>query len=182
MCGTRNFVSVRLYSAPQSHWTIVAIFGICAFGEPVQAGSFAAIKSDPLPGLACSTSLERQAAGAVWDAYWSLDEANSCRSHDVIAALFSSGDAGIANQQCKGCQTETALLLQRTITPRFSGQHHAWPDRQMVAIAASLACPMPFKFWTQICLPTQFPLDRATGGVFGYLYWGISDGNRTSTT
>ncbi len=47
MCGTKNFVSVRLYSAPQSHWTIVAIFGICAFGEPVQAGSFAAIKSEP---------------------------------------------------------------------------------------------------------------------------------------
>jgi hypothetical protein len=56
VCGTKNFVSVRLYSAPQSHWTIVAIFGICAFGEPVQAGSFAAIKSDPLPGLGCSTS------------------------------------------------------------------------------------------------------------------------------
>jgi hypothetical protein len=46
VCGTRNFVSVRLYSAPQSHWTIVAILGICAFGEPVQAGLFAAIKSD----------------------------------------------------------------------------------------------------------------------------------------
>ena len=44
MCGTKNFASVRLYSAPQSHWTIVAILGICAFGEPVQAGSFAAIK------------------------------------------------------------------------------------------------------------------------------------------
>jgi hypothetical protein len=56
VCGTKNFVSVRLYSAPQSHWTIVAIFGICAFGEPVQAGSFAAIKSDPLPGLGRSTS------------------------------------------------------------------------------------------------------------------------------
>ncbi len=50
MCGTKNFVSVRLYSAPQSHWTIVAIHGICAFGEPAQADSFAAIKSDPLPG------------------------------------------------------------------------------------------------------------------------------------
>ena len=33
----------------------------------------------------------------------------------------------------------------------------------MVVIAASLACPMRFKFWTQICLPTQFTLDRATG-------------------
>ena len=47
--GTKNFISVRLYSAPQSHWTIVAILEICAFGEPVQAGLFAAIKSDPLP-------------------------------------------------------------------------------------------------------------------------------------
>jgi hypothetical protein len=50
VCGTKNFVSVRLYSAPQSHWTIVAILEICAFGKSVQAGSFAAIKSDPLPG------------------------------------------------------------------------------------------------------------------------------------
>src|SRR5258708_13847067 len=79
VCGTKNFVSVRLYSAPQSHWTIVAIFGICAFGEPVQAGSLAAIKSDLLPGLACSTSLERQAAGSAWDAYWSLAARNLCR-------------------------------------------------------------------------------------------------------
>jgi hypothetical protein len=38
VCGTKNFVSVRLYSAPQSHWTIVAILGICAYGAPVQAG------------------------------------------------------------------------------------------------------------------------------------------------
>src|SRR6266446_2036195 len=60
VCGTKNFVSVRLYSAPQSHWTIVAIIGICPFGEPVQAGLFAAIKSDTLPGLESSTSLERQ--------------------------------------------------------------------------------------------------------------------------
>jgi len=66
VCGTKNFVSVRLYSAPQSHWTIVAILGICPFGEPVQAGLFAAIKSDPLPGLTCSTSLERQGAASVW--------------------------------------------------------------------------------------------------------------------
>jgi hypothetical protein len=29
VCGTKNFVSVRLYSAPQLHRTIVAILGIC---------------------------------------------------------------------------------------------------------------------------------------------------------
>jgi hypothetical protein len=63
VCGTKNFISVRLYSAPQSHWTIVAILEICAFGEPVQAGLFAAIKGNPLAGLGCLTSLERQTAG-----------------------------------------------------------------------------------------------------------------------
>ena len=52
MCGTKNFSSVRLYSAPQLlHRTIVSIPGICAFGEQDQAGSFVAIKSDPLSGL-----------------------------------------------------------------------------------------------------------------------------------
>jgi hypothetical protein len=30
VCGARNFSSVRLYSAPQLHRTIVAIFGVCA--------------------------------------------------------------------------------------------------------------------------------------------------------
>lgn len=37
MCGIKNFASVRLYSAPQSHWTIVSIIQICASGRPVQA-------------------------------------------------------------------------------------------------------------------------------------------------
>src|SRR6266446_9496856 len=102
--------------------------------------------------------------------------------NDVIAALFSSGGSGIANQQCE-------VLLKRKLRYSFSAQSRrdfpasqAWPDQRMVAIAASLACPMRFKFWTQICLPTQFTLDRATGGAFGYLYWGISHGNRTSAT
>ena len=36
VCGTKNFVSVRLYSAPQLHRTIVAIFGICPCGTPDQ--------------------------------------------------------------------------------------------------------------------------------------------------
>jgi hypothetical protein len=38
VCGTKNFSSVRLYSAPQSHWTIAVIVRICAYGRPVQAG------------------------------------------------------------------------------------------------------------------------------------------------
>jgi len=36
VCGTKNFVSVRLYSAPQLHRTIVAILGICTRGTPDQ--------------------------------------------------------------------------------------------------------------------------------------------------
>ena len=34
VCGTKNFVSVRLYSAPQLHRTIVAIIGTCARSRP----------------------------------------------------------------------------------------------------------------------------------------------------
>src|SRR5260221_8044496 len=36
VCGTKNFVSVRLYSAPQLHRTIVAILAICPRGTPDQ--------------------------------------------------------------------------------------------------------------------------------------------------
>jgi hypothetical protein len=36
VCGTKNFASVRLYSATQLHRTIVAILGICAYGTPKQ--------------------------------------------------------------------------------------------------------------------------------------------------
>jgi hypothetical protein len=171
---------VRLYSAPQSHWTIVAILGICAFGEPVQAGSFAAIKSDPLPGLACSTSLARQAAGSVWDAYWSVDEADLCRWHDMIAALFWSGDSGIANQQCEG-------LPKRKLRYPFSAQSRRnFPASSGVARSTDgrhsgvPGLPHALQF-----LDSNLPPDSihfGLGGAFGYLYWGISHGNRTSAT
>ena len=40
VCGAKNFSSVRLYSAPQLHRTIVAIYGVCAsdllFSSPEQ--------------------------------------------------------------------------------------------------------------------------------------------------
>jgi hypothetical protein len=43
VCGAKNFVSVRLYSAPQLHRTIVAILGICARNRPFsRAISFSA--------------------------------------------------------------------------------------------------------------------------------------------
>jgi hypothetical protein len=34
VCGIKNFASVRSYSAPQLHLTIVAILGICARSRP----------------------------------------------------------------------------------------------------------------------------------------------------
>jgi hypothetical protein len=49
VCGTKNFVSVRLYSAPQSHWTIVAIPRIWAYGEPVQAEFVRHNQTGPVP-------------------------------------------------------------------------------------------------------------------------------------
>jgi hypothetical protein len=90
VCGTKNFSSVRLYSAPQVlHRTIVTIPGICAFGEQDQAGSFAAIKSDPLSGLGRSTSLDRQAAGSMWDAYCSTTRAKSA----IVFSLMVDGSS-----------------------------------------------------------------------------------------
>jgi hypothetical protein len=48
VCGTKNFASVRLYSAPQLHRTIVAILGICAYGTPKQAETRRHNQTDPL--------------------------------------------------------------------------------------------------------------------------------------
>jgi len=44
VCGTKNFSAVRLYSAPQLHWTIVAIPGICAPNRTFSSRNLATIK------------------------------------------------------------------------------------------------------------------------------------------
>jgi hypothetical protein len=51
VCGTKNFASVRLYSAPQLHRTIVAILGICACGTPKQVETRRHNQTDPLPAF-----------------------------------------------------------------------------------------------------------------------------------
>jgi hypothetical protein len=48
VCGTKNFASVRLYSAPQLHWTIVAILRICASGTPKKVETRRHNQTDPL--------------------------------------------------------------------------------------------------------------------------------------
>src|SRR6476660_8807823 len=49
VCGTKNFSSVRLYSAPQLHCTIVAIQANMRFGLSIfQPGSYA-LCHEPLP-------------------------------------------------------------------------------------------------------------------------------------
>jgi len=53
VCGTKNFASVRLYSAPQLHRTIVAILGICAYGTPKQVETRRHNQTDPLPAFGC---------------------------------------------------------------------------------------------------------------------------------
>src|SRR5712664_1017309 len=47
VCGTKNFSSVRLYSAPQLHWTIVAISGIGAPDRPFSSPEPRHIQTDP---------------------------------------------------------------------------------------------------------------------------------------
>jgi hypothetical protein len=126
VCGTKNFVSVRLYSAPQSHWTIVAIHGICAFGEPAQAESFAAIKSDPLPGLGCSTSLERQTAGSLWDAYWLLTslcraQRSGCEPVQKSSAKRRPGDGCLLEQSRPHVETRTFPCLTSGPLVNLSG-------------------------------------------------------------
>ena len=49
VCGTKNFSSARLYSAPQLHCTIVAIQANMHFGLSIfQPGSYA-LCHEPLP-------------------------------------------------------------------------------------------------------------------------------------
>ena len=48
VCGTKNFSSVRLYSAPQLHCTIVAIQANMRFGSSIfQPGSYALFHEPP---------------------------------------------------------------------------------------------------------------------------------------
>jgi hypothetical protein len=49
VCGTKNFVSVRLYSVPQLHRTIVAILGICGRNRPFSSVEVRHNQTDPLP-------------------------------------------------------------------------------------------------------------------------------------
>src|SRR6266403_3100907 len=49
VCGTKNFSSVRLYSAPQLHCTLVAIPGICASDRRFSSPELCYNRTDPLP-------------------------------------------------------------------------------------------------------------------------------------
>ena len=51
VCGTKNFVSVRLYSAPQLHRTIVAILGVCARNRPFSSVKLCHNQADPPPNF-----------------------------------------------------------------------------------------------------------------------------------
>ena len=68
VCGTKNFVSVRLYSAPQLHRTIVAILGICAYGTPKQVETRRYNQTNPQPAFGCETH-ESSASGGHTNAF-----------------------------------------------------------------------------------------------------------------
>jgi len=58
VCGTKNFSSVRLYTAPQLHCTIVAVPGICASDHRFSSPELCHNRTDPLPHPA-ATGLRR---------------------------------------------------------------------------------------------------------------------------
>jgi hypothetical protein len=52
VCGTKNFSSLRLYSAPQLHCTIVAIPGVCASDRRFSSPELCHNRTNPLPTTA----------------------------------------------------------------------------------------------------------------------------------
>ena len=69
MCGTKNFASVRLYSAPQLHRTIVAILEICAYGTPKQVETRRHNQTDPLPALGAKPHESSASGGYLGNAF-----------------------------------------------------------------------------------------------------------------
>jgi hypothetical protein len=69
VCGTKNFASVRLYSAPQLHRTIVAILGICAYGTPKQVETRRHNQTDPLPALGAKPHESSASGGYLGNAF-----------------------------------------------------------------------------------------------------------------
>ena len=69
MCGTKNFASVRLYSAPQLHRTIVTILGICAYGIPKQVEARRHNQTDPLPALGAKPHESSASGGYLGNAF-----------------------------------------------------------------------------------------------------------------
>jgi hypothetical protein len=59
VCGNKNFSSVRLYSAPQLHRTIVAILQICASRGPFSSPERCHNQTDPLPKRAAIGRFEK---------------------------------------------------------------------------------------------------------------------------
>ena len=103
--GTKNFVSVRLYSAPQLHRTIVAMLRICANGRSIQAGIGCHNQTDPPPPLLLDRDLARyrrlmgaafvraprpkRSGGRPWTGTSSTAKASASRLFAVRAFLIS---------------------------------------------------------------------------------------------
>ncbi len=62
VCGAKNFSSVRLYSAPQLHRTIVAILGTCARNRQFSSAELCRNQTDPEETRA-PNGLDRVAGG-----------------------------------------------------------------------------------------------------------------------
>jgi hypothetical protein len=76
VCGTKNFSSVRLYSAPQLHRTIVAILRICARNRPLSSVPVCHNQTNPLPKPRCCPLVVVAPVGRLswgWNGHWLMD-------------------------------------------------------------------------------------------------------------
>jgi hypothetical protein len=84
VCGTKNFSSVRWYSAPQLlHLTIVAISGICAPAHQFSSTDGCRNQTAPLPG-------DGRLPG-VWEARWRVFGLRAVKRRSIPASAWGAG-------------------------------------------------------------------------------------------
>jgi hypothetical protein len=81
-------------------------------------------KNDPLPGPGCSTSLDRRAAGCMWDAYGSTTRVKS-----AIVFSFMVDGSGYCGCPIFGRLPPATSVRTRAAMPH---QRAAWSGRQIV--------------------------------------------------
>ena len=122
VCGTKNFSSVRLYSAPQLHCTIVAIPGICASDR-----RFSSLET--LPQSNCPLPTRELVGGLIGDFWRSRGGAPNLvfRTLFGIAALIATVSV-FAVAYVRDPVIVVALLSTTLFFLRWCGMYWAIPS------------------------------------------------------